>query len=135
MNDVQPERSAGFTLIEVIVALAIMGIAVGVLFRVLSTQLSRTSDIEAETVATSLAQSLLADASASIALPNGDRVGDFQNGFQWRLHVASYGNSADRDAWPVGAKELSAEIYWRDGAIGRSIRLTTLRLMPKEAQP
>jgi general secretion pathway protein I len=132
MSDVSRSGSQGFTLLEVIVALAILGISVGVLFRVFSQQLDRTTGMETEAVATSLAQSLLADASAGDALTDGDKTGQFHNGFRWRIHTEPYGDAEDREAWPVAAKKLSVAVSWGDGGRQKSIVLTTLRLTAKE---
>jgi general secretion pathway protein I len=133
MNRDRKNGSDGFTLVEVVVALAILAVSLGALLRIFSNDLSRTSQIEAEVVANSLAQTLVARAGMDQPLVNGETSGQFNNGFRWRLHVAPYGDGQDATAAPVVARLLSAIVSWQDGGIERSVSLATLRLAPKGA--
>jgi general secretion pathway protein I len=132
MNECRSRASEGFTLLEVLVALAILGVSIGLLFRIFSENLHRTSGLEAEAVATSLAQSMLARVEAEPVHADGERHGEFQDGLHWRILIESYGAQDDREAWAYSAKKLTAEVLWRDGGADRSVDLTTLLLSPKE---
>jgi general secretion pathway protein I len=135
MNRQSHPSSPGFTLLEVIVALAILAISLGALLRIFSNDLNRASETEAQVVANALAQSLLARLGTEEALADGDTAGKFNNGFRWRLRVAPYGDSQDRAAWPVEAHQVTAEVSWLDGGRERSVSLVTLRLAPKAVTP
>jgi len=122
----------GFTLVEVLVALTILSISLGVLLGVFSTALDRTRESNSETIADSLTQSLLAEMGSALPLAVGDSKGTFANGFHWRLHIEPYGSSEDVQAWPVAALVVSASTLWDDDK--RSVTLSTLRIAPKASQ-
>ena len=125
-------EEAGFTLLEVVAALAILALSLGVLLGLLSDGLRRTGQAEAMAEAGSLAQSLLARVGTELPIQPGVTAGELPNGVRWRLQMEPYGDAGDRRAWPVDAYVVSAEIAWGDGAQERSVTLTTLRLAPKE---
>jgi len=122
---------AGFTLVEIIVALAILALSLNVILPTISDALWRTSEAEAQAEAASLARSLLAQAGISVALQNGEAAGRFDNGFRWRLEVTPYGRTDQ--TMPVRAYKVVAEVFWDDARRERSIALTTLRLGAKGA--
>jgi general secretion pathway protein I len=132
MNRQDPRAQSGFTLIEVLVALAILGISLAVLLHIFSESLHRARESQAEMTASALAQSLLADAGHSLPLRPGDTTGELPNGYSWRLHIEPYGSDEDRKSWQMGAVAISASVSWNDGGQRRSMTLTTLRAVPKE---
>jgi|GEM_PF-1069337 len=120
------QKRAGFTLVEIIVALAILSLCLAVILPAMSDALWRTGQAEAQAEAASLARSLLAEAGSAVPLTDGAATGRFDNGFRWRLHVSPYGAS-NRSA-PVRAYQVTAEVIWDEPQQERSIELTTLRL-------
>jgi general secretion pathway protein I len=127
-----PHSQSGFTLIEVLVALGILGISLAVLLQIFSQSLTRARESQNEMAASAIAQSLLADAGPSMPLVLGDTEGKTTDGFFWQLHVEPYGSDADRTAWPMDALSLSVTVGWNDAGKKRSMTLTTLRAVPKE---
>jgi general secretion pathway protein I len=119
------QKRAGFTLVEIIVALAILALSLNVILPVISDALWRTGEAEAQAEAASLARSLLAQAGSAVPLHDGTAAGQFENGFRWQLEVTPYGG-ADQ-AMPVRAYRVVAEVFWDDGR-PRSLALATLRL-------
>jgi general secretion pathway protein I len=120
---------AGFTLIEVLVALTILSISLAVLLAIFTQGLDRARESADEASARVLAQSLLAQAKAAASPSVGDSAGKANDLF-WHLRIAPYGAPADRAAWQENAAEISATVSWRgDGGL-RSITLSTLRLLP-----
>jgi len=126
------KRESGFTLVEVIVALAIAALALSSFFDVASEGLHRTGQAEAMAEAGSLAQSLLARVGSELPIAPGTTTGESSNGYRWRLQVAPYGEAGDQRAWPVAAYAVSAEITWGAEEQQHSLLLSTLRLAPKE---
>jgi general secretion pathway protein I len=122
----------GFTLVEIVVALAILALSVTVLLGVISDGLRRTDQAARMARATSLAQSLLAKLGTELPAQQGETTGELADGFRWRLRLEPYGDNVDRQQWPVGAYNVSAEIAWGAGGGERSVVLTTLRLGAKE---
>lgn len=125
-------KEAGFALLEVLVALAILALTLSVLVGVLSDGVGRARQAEALAEAGLRARSLLARVGTEIPLRQGLTTGQFANGLRWQLRIEVYGDATERRAWPVGAYSVSAEIVWHDGVRERSAVLTTLRLGPKE---
>ena len=120
------EREAGFTLVEIIVALAILALSLNVILPAISEALWRTGEAETQAEAASLARSLLSQAGIAVPLHDGEAAGRFDNGFRWALHVSPYG-AADQLAQVRGYK-VTAEVFWDDARQERSLALTTLRL-------
>ena len=124
---------AGFTVIEIIVALAILALSLSVLFGVISDGLLRTNHAAKVEQAVSLAQSLLAKIGTEIPVRQGLVAGEFADGFRWNVRMEPYGDNADRQQWPLDAYKVSAEVIWGDRSREESITVSTLRLGPKEA--
>src|SRR5690242_7186668 len=79
------EGEAGFTLVEVIVALAILSLGLGVLLGVISGSLRQTADAARMAEAGALAQSLVAELGTDLQIKPGDSFGQFPNGYRWHL--------------------------------------------------
>jgi general secretion pathway protein I len=129
----RPESEAGFTVVEVVVAVTILALALGVLLNVMSNSIRQTGQAESVAEAGSLAQSLLAKIGTELPLRDGQITGQSDRGFRWRVRINAYGDGIDRREWRVAAHQVFAEVVWNDGLQERSVALTTLRLGPKEA--
>lgn len=129
------DRARGFTLIEVLVAFAILALALGVLLQVFSGGLENARVSEAYTTAALLAESKLAAVGAEEPLAEGQSEGRFDDRFRWRVDVRPYeegrSGAADPDAWPVSAFEVAVTVSWDQGDEERSVSLSTLRLAAK----
>ncbi len=115
---------SGFTLAEMLVALAIAALSMSVLFKLISADLDRTRQARDEAVAASLLQSLLAGNSASPA--PGSTQGS-ANGYAWRVDIAHDSEAAPN--LPVDAVSIAATVSWRDGGRIRSRTLSTVRVV------
>lgn len=122
---------AGFTLIEVIVALAILSVGLSALLGLISNSLRQTANAGRMAEAGSLAQSLMAEVGTERPIKPEEREGQFPNGYRWHLKMHPYGDAKEREEWPVGVYTVSTEVEWDVGAQRRSYALTTLRLGPK----
>jgi len=80
----------GFSLLEVLVAFAILAIALGVIMRIFSTGLHNVTVGEDYTRAILLAQSKLASLGADESLRPGEQTGAFDEGYRWRVTVQPY---------------------------------------------
>jgi general secretion pathway protein I len=126
-------RSAqlGFTLVETLVALAIVGLSFAVLFKVISDNLDRTRRMQDDALAMSRVESLLAQATAGT--PHAMH-GTFPDGSTWQVDVTP-ALAADQRDWPVDAVHVAAAVRWREDGLMRSRSLTTLRVIARSAQP
>ncbi|HEY7550098.1 MAG TPA: hypothetical protein VH913_11350 [Hyphomicrobiaceae bacterium] len=130
------ERSeGGFAILEMLVALAIVALALGVLLAVLTDGIRRQGRAERLASAVLDAQSLLARVGADAPLRAGVTGGTLANGLRWQLRVEPYGDGADRKAWPAAAYRVLVEVMAEDDDPNVPlVRLATLRLGPKEPQ-
>jgi general secretion pathway protein I len=114
-------------LLEVLVALTILSISLGVLLAIFSRGLNQASENATETAARTLAQSLLVQTEAAPHPAFGDTNG-VSNGLRWRVHIAPYGSSADQAAWQQMAQQIDATVVWQHEGRARTLTLSTLRL-------
>jgi prepilin-type N-terminal cleavage/methylation domain-containing protein len=128
-------RDRGFTLVEVVVAIAILALMAGVIFRVNSDSIRNIRRADALTNQSALAQSLIAKVGTEIPLREGEARGQTNAGLQWRVQMKRYGDTTDRAQWPLAAYTVMAEVTLRDGPDSQPVALMTLRLGPKEAAP
>lgn len=123
----------GFTLVELLVSLAILAVALAVLFSAISGSLDRTRKGRNEALAASLVQSLLTRAGTERPLAAGESAGVYSNGFRWRLVVRPFGNNDDAKARHVAAFAVQASVSWQEGEQTRSKTLSGLRIVaPKQ---
>lgn len=149
------KRARGFSLIEVLVAFALLAVALGILLAILSGGLAQVRQSGDVTEATLHAQSLLEQRIAMAPLEPGSDQGELDDGrYRWRLEITEVPDpapvaDADTDAPPietVGLQLASApkvyrlqlDVGWGDqDEPARSLRLATLRVRvpPLDAGP
>lgn len=130
-------RQRGFTLLEVIVAFALLALALTLLLGSLSGASRQVRQADDASRAALYAQSLLAQVGVGETLQPGRREGDFENGrYHWQLEVAPYQDPARLDS-PVqdpSAPELlqlRLVTRWGEGARQRIV-WDSLRLVPPD---
>ncbi len=132
-----PTCEAGFSLLEVLIALVIAGIALAAVFQ------AATGSIQATTAAARYQQAISRARShldgASVNLIAGEQEGDDGGGFHWRVSAhpvdstgkpdASGRAVANTDALVVTLYAITVWISWKDGLQPRAVRLDTERLL------
>jgi general secretion pathway protein I len=96
MREGRKNGEAGFTLVEVIVALAILALSLSVLLGAISNTAWRSAQAEKLVRAGLLGQSLLARVGTEIPMREGETIGEFSGGFRWRLIAQPYEDSVAR---------------------------------------
>jgi len=125
--------AAGFTLLEVVVALAIAGLALVGLFRAGGDGLFAVDTAARTEEALQRAQSHLAAIGRDAALVQGESSGDDGGGFRWRLVVQPVAQRPAVAADGTTAQTLmlfsvAVAISWRWYGHERAVVLRTLRL-------
>ena len=115
----------GFTLLELLVAFAIMGISLGMLYRATGSSARNVGEIERVTQASELAESLLALHDA--LPPGGWNEAGRSAGFAWSARSAPYPTSAAANPLVPPLYEIALTVQWSDNGRSRSIDLATLR--------
>ncbi|HKY19232.1 MAG TPA: prepilin-type N-terminal cleavage/methylation domain-containing protein [Rhizomicrobium sp.] len=127
------DRTAGFTLIEVLVALAIAALGLAALFAATGSGLDSGVAAQRTLQATSLAQSQLAQVGKALSLKKGDYSGE-SNGLRWRVHMdAPVFHGGPGHAGPGAALSLypvTVTVGWRVGAQQKTFSLYSERLGP-----
>lgn len=114
----------GFTLIEMLVALAILGLSLTVLFSVFSRALAREQHDAHEAAARTLAQTLLAETTARAPLAPSQHTGTMASGFAWSVAVSPYASSTANDV--LKAARVAVAVAWDEGGTPHEVRLDTL---------
>ncbi len=129
----QRRSSSGFTLLETLVAFAILAIFMTALLQVFGTGLRSLNAADAQAIAMLQARSKLAEVGPLISLTDGPQSGDFENGSTWRLEPRLYEVSATPANTQTAAQavpyEVEVTVSWGEG---KSLSLKTLRLGPAE---
>jgi general secretion pathway protein I len=130
-------RQRGFTLLEVLIALIISGIALATVFRAASENIHATGAAARYQEAVSRARSHLDGTSANLVF--GEQEGDDGGGFHWRSVVRAVGSTGKQDSAgrPVAATDslvitlcaVTVWITWREGTHARTVRLDSERLL------
>ncbi|MHA1528077.1 MAG: PulJ/GspJ family protein [Alphaproteobacteria bacterium] len=123
------KRNSGFTLIEVLIAFAILALVLGVVFRTLSTGLSHERTAGLVTARVLEARSILDRLGAEMALEEGTIEGRLATGDRWTLTVSLIDPAASDALNPGPLNAYLAELSV-DGDDGRILRLQTLKLGP-----
>ena len=136
MTPANRRRQRGFTLLEVIVAFALLALALSLLLGALSGASRQVRESADGSRATLHAQSLLAQLGAGEALQPGRQEGSFEGErYRWQLEVAPFADPlAARAQVDPGAPQLldvRLVVRWGDER-GQSMQWRTLRLAPRD---
>lgn len=111
-----PARQAGFTLIEAVVAFAILALSCGVVYRVFGDSLLFQNSLQRRQAAMALAESKLAELNAEIPLHPGIQQGTTPDGSHWQVSVTPYmeqGLTVD-PRLPLRLFALEVQVTWQD---------------------
>jgi general secretion pathway protein I len=102
---------SGFTLIEAVVALAILALTLGVVYESFGWSLRRTSGVEKREGAWLTAQSVLATIRGRAVLRVGSERGESPDGVAWEAHIARHDAAIDPQS-PIQPFEVMIDVSW-----------------------
>ncbi|MEZ5501593.1 MAG: type II secretion system protein [Halioglobus sp.] len=118
-------RARGFSLLEMVVAVAILGISLGALYRAAGGAVRIVALDEKSAYAVELARSLLAN-YAVVPLAGIDDTGETEGGFAWEV-VAEPAPLPDGSTLAEGSlQHITVAVSWQDGARERNYTLESV---------
>jgi general secretion pathway protein I len=129
-SDPRPPRgSPGFTLIEVLVAIAVLAVVLGAIGAVVGNTVRTIRSVDRRLPLLETAQSLIASLPTRDALQPGTQSGTAGE-FRWRIDAVLLNRNVPDDA--KAAKWMPLAITVRvQGSEGPPVRLDTVRLIPR----
>lgn len=123
--------NAGFTLIEALVALTILGLSLVVLTQIFSQGTRNIAEIEARARAMAIAEGVLAETMNEPLAPLSSDTNGSEHGFDWSVQTRPFTASND-NALPNGDYQLNhveVIVEWTSGRTRRSVTLDSLKLV------
>jgi len=124
----EPGRAAGFTLLEVLVALVILGFAAGILTGAISDSLARAQRADTEIRAVALADGMLAGLGRDIPITPGISAGQ-QGRLRWQLSIAPQPAAGTS----VVLARIGLTVWGPSGQVAG--RWSSLRILPPAPPP
>ncbi|MBK1722103.1 type IV pilus modification PilV family protein [Thiocystis violacea] len=125
-------RERGFSLLEVLVAFAILAISLGVMMQIFSRATITTIASAQYSQAATLAESVLNEVGGDLPLEEGSSSGETPSGFQWELTIQAVDVSDQYFTEPPATPyRVISTVLWHDAGRARSLSLQTLRLGEK----
>lgn len=105
------QRQSGFTLIEAVVALAILALSLGVVYESFGWSLRRTAGVQKREVAWLTAQSLLAGIRGRPMIEEGSERGEGVDGIEWEMRIVPAAAVIDPQS-PIMPFEVTIDVSW-----------------------
>lgn len=125
-------KAPGFTLLEVIVAVTILGAGILALLTMFSGSLRLSGGARDVSAASVYASQRLEEALLSPAPAPGVESGEFGGKYRWTTRTTFLPPEEDR---PFDGIRFDVTVEWDDGGSGRSVALSATRWDGKEAGP
>lgn len=128
MNERRGGRAAGFSLLEVVVAFAILAIALGALYQIFSSAARQATLVEDYMRALALAEVKLTEAGIAQALGSGVQGGETDDRLRWRRAVEPYVPAQELGGSSLRPYRVAVEVRWIHDGRERAVALETVRL-------
>lgn len=127
-------RAQGFTLLEVLVALTILGLGIVTLLQIFSLGLRLESRSSVSTETMTLGARIMDELVAGVRLRDGSESGRIDGAARWQAQIQPL---RDKDAGltlssPWEIKEITLELFVSEGGRERRVEFKTLRLARKD---
>jgi len=125
----------GFTLLEIMVALAIMGIALTVILQQFSAGLRTVRMTRDYTTALIHAREKLEELCLAKKLSEKEESGEFEDGYKWQVMIAPYEEEKKEGSTEfllLSMYKVTSVVSWEAGNKEREVELATVKIVPKE---
>jgi general secretion pathway protein I len=129
-RNMELRREAGFTLLEVIVALAILAVAFVLAMELLANGVRAAKASEDYTQAVLLARQKIAEISVTSSLKESADQGEFEGGFRWASEIQPL--PQEEEALPAQLYQVRVRVTWPGRRREKSFDLYTLRMAVDE---
>jgi general secretion pathway protein I len=121
----------GFTLLEILVALSLIGIALAVVFQLFAANSRSIAASESYVHAAAHAEAVMRSILEDEKFPDATLSGITEDGYRYEASVTK-GYEERVQALNVDLYQVKATIYWHDGAREKSLSLQTLKMTEKK---
>lgn len=121
-------RNAGFTLLEVVIAFAILGFSIATLYSTFQIALRRSNHDLRQTEATLLARSVLARVGTEWPVEPGSRDGSWEE-FNYRVDQSSPASDPRAPGVALIPLTVKASVFWQDSGNTPIVAISTVKLM------
>ena len=122
----------GFTLLEVVVAMAIVGLGVVTLFEIFSLGLRLGAKSFERTEATAYSRQVIDQVLIRRGVSEGGEQGSFGERYRWRIQVKPFQEDAQLPSAGWDLKEVTLQLQYREGGREQEKELKILRLVKKK---
>ena len=130
---------AGFTLLEVLLAVVIMGVSLTTILLQFQTALHAGSISQERTNAVIYAKEKLESLKIEDELSESSQSGTFENGYEWETEVSLYEYEEEDQEEDISYEDLRHETYklraavkWHSGINKRQVELITLKTVTRK---
>ena len=127
----KPKTQNGFTLLEVVVAMAIVGLGVMTLFEVLSAGLRLEMRSSDQTRAITYSRQAIDGFLIRRGIRDGGEEGSAGGRHRWSVEVRPFQESSQLSSVRWDLKEVRLRVRYREGEREKEVVLKTLRLLKK----
>ena len=129
----------GFTLLEILLAISILGVAITVIMQQFSAGLRIARTSQTYTTATIYAKQKLEELQVEEEMKEKEESGSFDDGYYFRVSIMPYeeymGDEEDEELFdhlPLEMFRLKSVVSWKEGEKEKSITLATLKTVKKQ---
>ena len=127
----------GFTLVEVVVAMAVLGISLVLIIELFSGGLRLGRAAEEYTVAGQLARQKIEEIALYKQMEEGAEEGEFDGVYRWQMEVKKVdllGFAVETDYQPPAAfYQIQVRVIWKSGNRERTTRIETFKAVKPES--
>ena len=137
---IKPSTQKGFTLLEILLAIVILGVSLTVIMQQFSAGLRIAHTSKTYTTAISYAKQKLEEFQLQEEIEETEESGDFDDGYSWRVIIVPYEDfleeeGEDEDLFehlPLEMYRLDSVVSWMEGDKEKSVLLSTLKTVKKQ---